>query len=159
MASEAERARRSMGTPKWPLNREAYSGSDKPVANMAEHIPEVGKMVLVPVDPTTEMIGAATRVDFDNEDEVATTINLWHAMLSAAPQPSMEGEVDRLARFIAETCYGYSWDGLGATGRVTDRGFKPFHFKMQGGMSIQGTQNDLRDIARQFLESQGGGNG
>lgn len=58
---------------------------DKPVANM----------VLVPVDPTKEMIGAATRVDFDNEDEVAMTINLWNVMVAAAPAlPAIDaGEV------------------------------------------------------------------
>ena len=70
---------------------------DKPVANM----------VLVPVDPTKEMIGAVTRVDFDNEDEVAMTINLWHAMLASAPQPSLEGEVGQMVerlrkRYTAE---------------------------------------------------------
>jgi len=33
-------------------------------------------------DPTDGMIGAATRIDFDNEDEAAMATNLWHAMLA-----------------------------------------------------------------------------
>lgn len=63
--------------------------------------------VLVPVDPTTEMVGAATRVDFDNEDEVAMTINLWHAMVAAATLPASGFEpplsCPALDRFISAT--------------------------------------------------------
>lgn len=48
--------------------------------------------VMVPVKPTPEMIGAANRVDFDNEDEAAMAVNLWHAMLSASPSlPVVDG--------------------------------------------------------------------
>lgn len=36
------------------------------------------------IDPTNEMINAALKVDFDNEDERATVINIWHAMLNAS---------------------------------------------------------------------------
>lgn len=38
-----------------------------------------------PIEPTEAMIAAGLRVDFDNEDERATIINIWHAMSAAAP--------------------------------------------------------------------------
>lgn len=36
-----------------------------------------------PLDPTDAMIEAALKVDFDNEDEQATIINIWHVMIAA----------------------------------------------------------------------------
>lgn len=65
-----------------------------------------------------------------------------------APIEITEAMVERLAKFITEECYGYSWDGLRKDGRVTDGGFKPFSYNSFGGKAIQGTQNDLRDVAR-----------
>lgn len=40
--------------------------------------------VLVPVEATQEMIEAADKVDFTNEDTEASIINMWQAMLAAA---------------------------------------------------------------------------
>lgn len=46
MTSEAERARRSMGTPKWPLNREAFFGPDPyPVTNPKAGQPDMVEVV------------------------------------------------------------------------------------------------------------------
>jgi len=43
-----------------------------------------------PCDPTEEMVDAALAVDWENEDERATVINIWHAMTAKLPtlQPS-----------------------------------------------------------------------
>ena len=72
------------------------------------------------------------------------------ASIFARPNPIeiTDEMVERLAKFITEECYGYSWDGLRQDGRVTDRGFKTFRYDSFGGKAIQGTQNDLRDVAR-----------
>lgn len=43
-----------------------------------------GGKVLVPVEATQEMIEAADKVDFTNEDTEASIINMWQAMLAAA---------------------------------------------------------------------------
>lgn len=61
--------------------------------------------VTVPVEPTDEMMLAADTVDWNNEDERASVINMWQAMLSAAPAP--EGvAVDRLMAVL-----NYWFDG------------------------------------------------
>lgn len=36
--------------------------------------------VVVPADATDEMVDAALAVDWENDDERATVINIWHAM-------------------------------------------------------------------------------
>ena len=41
---------------------------------------------LVPEDPTNAMLRAVDRVDFTNADTDGTTINVWQAMLAAAPE-------------------------------------------------------------------------
>jgi hypothetical protein len=41
----------------------------------------------VPEDPTEAMVRAVDRVDFTSADTDGTTINVWHAMLAAAPKP------------------------------------------------------------------------
>jgi len=46
---------------------------------------------LVPVEPTRGMMDAANRVDWTNEDERATIINIWQAMLAAAPASPLPG--------------------------------------------------------------------
>lgn len=61
-----------------------------------------------PDDPTEEMIQAGLKVDFDNEDERATVINLWHAMKAAAP-PAAEG--DRLGIADADAKWLGRWLG------------------------------------------------
>jgi hypothetical protein len=47
-------------------------------------VPEGWK--LVPEDPTNAMLRAVDRVDFTNADTDGTTINVWNAMLAAAPE-------------------------------------------------------------------------
>ncbi|PVE25392.1 hypothetical protein DC522_05705 [Microvirga sp. KLBC 81] len=50
---------------------------------------------LAPDDATPEMVSAAQKVDWSNEDEEATVHNVWHAMIAAVPsrQPeSLNGE-------------------------------------------------------------------
>lgn len=42
-------------------------------------------------EPTAAMIEAGLRVDFDNEDERATVINVWQAMSAAAALTKQEG--------------------------------------------------------------------
>ena len=48
-----------------------------------------------PCDPTDEMVDAALDVDWENEDERATVINIWHAMTAKLPtlQPSAAREL------------------------------------------------------------------
>jgi len=48
-----------------------------------------------PCDPTEEMVDAALAVDWENEDERATVINIWHAMTAKLPtlQPSAAREL------------------------------------------------------------------
>jgi hypothetical protein len=43
--------------------------------------------VLVPEDPTKEMLKKACAVDWSNEDGDAAATNIWQAMLAASPQP------------------------------------------------------------------------
>jgi len=56
--------------------------------------------VTVPVAPTEAMMKAADAVDWNNEDERASVINMWQAMLSAAPAPE-DGAV-----FLCDHCNG-----------------------------------------------------
>jgi len=42
---------------------------------------------LVPVEPTEAMMESADAVDWSNEDERGSVINMWHTMLAAAPPP------------------------------------------------------------------------
>lgn len=49
--------------------------------------------VLVPREPTEAMIAEALKVDFDNEDERATVINIWNSM-SVAASPKAGGEAN-----------------------------------------------------------------
>lgn len=67
-----------------------------------------------------------------------------------------EEMVERLAHFIAEDIFGSAWDGLGTVGRTTERGFKVFGFSMYGGIRCNGTQNDLKDVARAALAAANG---
>ncbi|WP_286948987.1 MULTISPECIES: hypothetical protein [Brevundimonas] len=53
--------------------------------------------VTVPVEPTEAMMKAADAVDWSNEDERASVVNMWQAMLSAAPAPE-GGAVDYRVR-------------------------------------------------------------
>ena len=46
---------------------------------------------LVPVEPTRGMMDAAVRVDWTNEDERATVINIWQSMLAASPASPLPG--------------------------------------------------------------------
>ena len=59
--------------------------------------------------------------------------------------------VEVVAKFIASDLFRYSWEGLGSEGRITDSGFKPIIYSMDGGMQLQGRQDDLRDLARALL--------
>lgn len=43
--------------------------------------------VLVPTDPTREMLDAAESVDWGNEDIRGNCCNQWNVMLAAAPSP------------------------------------------------------------------------
>lgn len=67
-----------------------------------DHIPEVGKMVLVPREPTPEMRRAANdcAAKFNpgrSTDHIGSVAfdaqSIYRAMVDAAPQPSMEGEM------------------------------------------------------------------
>lgn len=66
--------------------------------------------VTVPVEPTEAMMKAADAVDWNNEDERASVINMWQAMLSAAQADGPDGEYDRadirygLHRIANEDC-------------------------------------------------------
>lgn len=73
-----------------------------------------------------------------------------HPSRSSTPVVSDE-MVERLARFITEECFGYSWEGLQDEGRRTDSGYRVFIYNSFGGMALQGTKNDMRDVARNAL--------
>ena len=51
-----------------------------------------GQHSSAPDEPTEAMIQAGLKVDFDNEDERATIINLWQTMKAAAPVAETAGE-------------------------------------------------------------------
>jgi hypothetical protein len=65
--------------------------------------------VTVPVEPTEAMMKAADAVDWNNEDERASVINMWQAMLSAAPAPEGGAVDDRLHSAISKL---KDWVGL-----------------------------------------------
>lgn len=46
---------------------------------------------LAPEDATEEMISAALKVDWSNEDELGAAHNIWHAMLAAPPKKQEVG--------------------------------------------------------------------
>ena len=72
--------------------------------------------VTVPVEPTEAMLLAADAVDWSNEDERGSIINMWQCMLSAAPaapQAAGVGERDAIAREV--------WIGFTGNPNVWDR--------------------------------------
>lgn len=83
-----------------PFNR--YSGVDEAIAeckkmlgstfDIRRILAEIAAQsapgwVIVPIEPTPDMYAAADKVDWSNEDERATVINLWQAMTGSAPIP------------------------------------------------------------------------
>src|SRR5690606_24424488 len=50
--------------------------------------PVAGGLRLVPQDPTSEMLDAAERLDWSNEDVRGNCCNMWYVMLAAVPQPA-----------------------------------------------------------------------
>ena len=76
-------------------------------------------------------------------------------ILAALRQPVKvdEAMVERTAKFIASGLFHTSWEGLGSEGRITDRGFKPIIYCTNGGMQLQGRQDDVRELTRALLTS------
>ena len=62
--------------------------------------------VTVPVEPTEAMMKAADAVDWNNEDERASVINMWQAMLSAAPAPE-GGGVETALKIATDLHHAY----------------------------------------------------
>ena len=72
---------------------------------------------LVPIDPTPEMLDAAEKVDWGDEDMRGSCCNQWHAMLAAAPAPDELGDINvvdiaQAADATKETAPGPADDGL-----------------------------------------------
>jgi hypothetical protein len=61
-----------------------YQITTPPAAQPAAPVQDGWKSV--PEDPTNAMLRAVDRVDFTNADTDGTTINVWQAMLAAAPE-------------------------------------------------------------------------
>lgn len=73
-------------------------------------------------EPTEAMIQAGLKVDFDNEDERATIINVWQAMSALRPQPSGETR-EAVARIIFPESERVKMDKEWAGNRKYSRGF------------------------------------
>ncbi|MCA0366770.1 MAG: hypothetical protein LCH57_01730 [Proteobacteria bacterium] len=105
-----------------------------------------------PDDPTEEMIQAGLKVDFDNEDERASVINLWHVMKAAAPPAADEdrvriavealGKIERWFGEFPET--GRFWPD--ESGQATDQ---PMSYSACWGSN--GERDYMRSVARQAL--------
>ncbi len=54
---------------------------------LSAQVQDVAGWWLAPDDATEEMIAAALKVDWSNENEAAAAHNIWHAMRSASPAP------------------------------------------------------------------------
>jgi len=63
----------------------------------------------------------------------------------------LDQTVDRLAHSLATDVLHYDFQGLRPDGSVLERGFPLFAWSSIGGQKFQGTQNDLRDLARKLL--------
>jgi len=52
-----------------------------------------GAVRLVPTEATPEMVAAALKVDWSNEDEEGTAHNVWHVTTAASPDPASLAEM------------------------------------------------------------------
>ena len=65
---------------------EAYNGFELAKAALSTAAQPQAGWRMVPVDATAEMLRAVDTVDMSDEDADGTTLNVWHAMLEAAPR-------------------------------------------------------------------------
>ncbi len=59
--------------------------------------------------------------------------------------------VEAAAQFITKACFGCSWDGLRSGSNADDNGHGPISYSALGGMTIRGTKDGMRDLARSAL--------